>query len=177
MLTQAVLDEFASTDLARACATPDGAYANCLAVSVAFAVWLREHGIPCGLLRMAGSAQPFAAASGRWPFCDPAVFAHWTVSVGGASVDWSARQFDPAAAWPQVLPVAELASRWREVEPWACERCPELVADRRHVELAPVWLAERHRALASATAGRGPFADPRHDGTAVLVPMCACGPA
>jgi hypothetical protein len=175
MLTAALLGEFAATDIARACARPDGAYANCLAVSATFAGWLRERGVACGLLRLSSSMWPFTAATGRWPFCDPAAVAHWTVAVHGASVDWSARQFDPAAAWPDTLPIAELAARWRTVQSWACERCPDLVADSRHREAAPDWLVAQHRSLARGTGGRGPFPDPRHDDSAPLVALCACG--
>ena len=173
-----LLHEFADTDLAGACAEPDGAYANCLAVSATCAAWLRARDVRCGLLKMTGSRHAFAEAAGRWPYCDPAGVEHWTVAVDGESVDWSARQFDPAAAWPEIQPVGALAARWRAVEQWACERCTQLVADPRHVELAPATLAAEHRARARDSAGRGPFPDPRHvRDESPLAPLCACAPA
>ena len=99
-----------------------------------------------------------------------------TVS-GDAAVDWTWRQFEPGAAWPARLPVEALAAGWQEVAVWACEDCAELVADRRHQELAPAGMHAEHRALARATGGAGPFPDPRHDRTAPLEPLCSCAAA
>jgi hypothetical protein len=169
--------EFRLTEPARACERPGGAYANCLAVSVRCALWLRERGVPCGLLHMAGSSRPCSRGAGRWPFTDPALTEHWTVRVGAWSIDWTARQFRPRAAWPQVDHVDALAGQWMLVEDWACAACPELVADARHMEMTPAGLGRAHRALARASGGRGPFPDPRHDDSPALTPMCACAPA
>jgi hypothetical protein len=168
---------FETTEPARACERPAGAYANCLAVSAQCAQWLRGRGVECGLLHMAGSLEPFPRGAGRWPFCDPADTQHWTVRVGEWSVDWTARQFRPRARRPQVDRVEALVTRWRLVEDWACPRCTELVADPRHLELAPAGLGREHRALARASGGRGPFPDARHDDTPALVLPCACAPA
>jgi hypothetical protein len=173
----ALLHEYERTDAARACRHPAGAYANCLALSVRCALWLRSRGVACGLMHLAGSLEPFSRAAGRWPFCDPADTQHWTVGAGDWSIDWTARQFRARAPWPEVERVAALAARWRLVEVWACDRCPQLVADQRHLELTPPGLDREHRALARATGGRGPFHDPRHDGTAALVKLCACSSA
>jgi len=172
-----LLREFAQTDAARLCEHPAGAYANCLAVSVRCAEWLRAHGIECGLLHLAGSRAPFPQASGRWPFCDPREFRHWTVSAGPWSIDWSARQFEPQADWPDVRRADSLPARWELAEVWACHRCPELVADPRHLEFSPSDLERAHRDVGRATGGRGPFADRRHDGPPGLVSPCGCDPA
>jgi hypothetical protein len=169
--------EFRLTEPAVACKRPAGAYANCLALSVRCALWLRERGVPCGLLHMAGTEKRSGRGAGRWPYTDPAETQHWTVRVGDWSVDWTARQFRPAAGWPQVRHVGTLAARWRLVEEWACPECAELVADARHMEMTPAGLGREHRAIARATGGRGPFPDPRHDDTPALVPICACAPA
>jgi hypothetical protein len=166
------LEGFAATAAARACAAPAGAYANCLAVSARYAEWLRDRGVPAGLLVLRGRRRPTAAGAGRWPFRDPTGILHWTVAVDGWSVDWTARQFDPHEPWPRVDPIAALADAWDEVASWACERCPELLIDPRHGELAPPDLHADHRRRASAGADR--FPDPRHDGTAPLVAPCAC---
>jgi hypothetical protein len=171
------VQDFRLTEPARACERPAGAYANCLAVSARCVLWLRARGIDCGLLHMAGSAQRFGRGAGRWPFTDPAETEHWTVRVGDWSIDWTARQFRPRAAWPQVDHVGALTTRWRLVEDWVCPTCPELVADARHMELTPAGLGREHRALARACGGRGPFPDPRHDDTPALVVLCACAPA
>jgi hypothetical protein len=171
-----LLREFSRTEAARACEQPAGAYANCLAVSGRCAQWLRGRGVECGLVHMAGSRDPLPRAAGRWPFCDPAETQHWTVRIGEWSVDWTARQFRPRARWPKVERVDVLAARWRLVEDWACPRCPELVADPRHLELTPAGLEREHRALARASRGRGPFPDPRHDDSPPLLVMCACAP-
>jgi hypothetical protein len=165
---------FALTSAARTCATPEGAYANCLALSARYAAWLRDRGEPAGLLALRGSRSAFPAAAGRWPFCDPGAHAHWVTASAGWAVDWTFRQFDPGSAWPSVVPVAALADRWREVELWACEGCADLLADPRHGELTPAGLHAQHAALARATAGAGPFPDPRHDDTAPLAPLCRC---
>jgi hypothetical protein len=172
-----LVQDFRLTEPARACERSAGAYANCLAVSGRCALWLRERGVACGLLHMAGSRQQFRSGAGRWPFTDPAQTEHWTVRVGDWSVDWTARQFRPRGAWPQVDHVGALASRWRLVEDWACPTCAELVADARHMELTPAGLGRMHRAIARATGGRGPFPDPRHDDPPALAPLCACAAA
>jgi hypothetical protein len=165
---------FALTGAARACATPSGAYANCLALSVRYARWLRERDIAAGLLALRGSRAAFPSAAGRWPVCEPDAYAHWVTLSGDWAVDWTWRQFDPTAGWPVVLPVEQVIAGWLEHRVWACERCPELVADRRHQDLAPVAMAARHLAIARDSAGAGPFPDPRHDHTAALAVMCAC---
>ena len=165
---------FALTGAARACATSEGAYANCLALSARYAAWLREGGVPAGLLAMRGSRAAFPSAAGRWPGCDPEGYSHWVTFSGDRCVDWTWRQFEPGAAWPVVLTVDSLADRWQELAVWACEQCPDLVADRRHLALAPAGMHAEHRALARATGGAGPFPDPRHDDTAPHVPMCGC---
>ena len=169
--------EFRLTEPARACERPAGAYGNCLAVSVRCAIWLRGQGIECGLLHMVGRAERFNQGSGRWPLSDPAATRHWTVRVGDWSVDWTARQFRPRAAWPQVDRVERLAASWRLVEDWACPRCPVLVTDARHMELTPAGLGRRHRALARVSDGIGPYPDPRHDDSPPLALICACAPA
>jgi hypothetical protein len=172
-----LLREFAQTEAARACADPAGAYANCLAVSVRCAEWLREQGMACALLRSSGSRVQFSEASGRWPLYDPQEVRHWTVRVGPWSIDWTARQFRPRTGWPEVKSVASLAAEWSMTDVWACHRCLELVAHPRHRELAPSELERAHREVARATGGRGPFADARHDGTPALVTLCACDAA
>jgi hypothetical protein len=170
-----LLREFGRTEPARACDDPAGAYANCLAVSVRCAEWLRERDVDCELLRSSGSRMAFPGGSGRWPFFDPARIRHWSVGVGPWSIDWTARQFRPDFGWPEVMPSEALARRWSATDVWACRRCSRLVADPRHRELAPDGLEREHREIARATAGRGPFPDPRHDGTPPLVTLCACG--
>lgn len=169
-----LLEEFARTKPARACAHPAGAYANCLAVSSRCAEWLRARGVECGMLLLSGSVEPFPEGSGRWPFCDPREFSHSVVRVGDWSIDWTARQFRPGADWPEVAHVDWLASRWHAVETWACARCAALVAHPRHRELTPSRLERAHRDIARATRGRGPFGDPRHDSPPALALLCAC---
>ena len=170
-----LLREFARTEAARVCEHPAGAYANCLAVSARCGEWLRTQGIECELVRFSGSHERFPEASGRWPFCEPATIGHWTVRVEEWSIDWTARQFSPRADWPAVKRVDALADEWSQEHVWACRRCPELVVHPLHRELAPSGLEREHRAVARATRGRGPFPDPRHDGTPPLVTLCACG--
>jgi len=171
---EVLLREFALTAPARACADPAGAYANCLAVSARCAEWLRTQSVECELVRFSGSRERFPEASGRWPFCDPDTIGHWTVRVGPWSIDWTARQFSPRADWPAVKPVDSLAADWSMMKVWACRRCPELVVHPLHRELAPSGLEPQHRALARATRGRGPFPDPRHDGTPDPKTLCRC---
>lgn len=172
-----LLRNFATVAVARSCADTAGAYANCLAVSVECAEWLRARGVECGLLRLAGSREPFPEGSGRWPYFDPLAIRHWTVRAGEWSVDWSARQFRPQAGWPDVRHVDSLGARWHEIEDWACPRCPELVAHPLHRAFSPGDLERSHRELSRATHGRGPFADLRHDMTPALVALCACAPS
>jgi hypothetical protein len=172
-----LLDEFARTAVAQACARPAGAYANCLAASALCAVWLRENGVESGLLHLSGSRGSLGAGAGRWPFYAPAQVEHWTVRAGPWSIDWTARQFYRRASWPAVDLADSLATRWLRVDDWACHRCPQLVSDERHQALAPPTLHREHRILAHASDGRGPFRDPRHDDSAPLIRLCACPPA
>ena len=123
---------------------------------------------------MRGSRAAFPAAAGRWPLCEPESYTHWVTVSGDWAVDWTWRQFDPASAWPAVLPAELAAAAWLESAVWACDRCPELVGDPRHQDLAPLAMAAEHLAVARATAGTGPFPDPRHDDTPALVALCAC---
>jgi hypothetical protein len=169
-----LLRGFEQTRHARACEQATGAYANCLAVSARCGQWLRAHGVECGILHVAGGREPFPAGVGRWPFCDPTLARHWVVRAGDWTIDWTARQFDALARWPAVDPIDALAARWRLVEDWACPRCPDLVTDHRHLELAPIGLDREHGALARASSGCGPFGDPRHDDTPALVRLCGC---
>ena len=171
-----LLEDFATTACARVCADSAGAYANCLAVSVDCAEWLRVRGVECGLLCLAGSREPFPEGSGRWPFFDSRAIRHWTVRAGDWSIDWSARQFSPRADWPDVRHVDSLAAHWELVEDWACPRCAELVEHPLHRAASPDGLERAHRELSRATRGAGPFADPRHDLTPALVARCACRP-
>lgn len=168
--------EWSRTGTAAACARPTGAYANCLAASATCGAFLRDAGIECGLMHLTGSRREFGSGAGRWPYYDHARLQHWTVRAGDWSIDWTARQFEHRAAWPVVERVETLAQFWRHVEEWACPRCPRLVSDDRHLALAPATLHRRHRALARASGGLGPFPDPRHDGTTALVRLCACEP-
>jgi len=163
---------FALTGAARACTTPEGAYANCLALSARYAAWLRERGEPAAMLALLGSRRAFPDAAGRWPLCAPAAYPHWVTVSRGWAVDWTRRQFEPGAAWPAIVPESEIAEAWDDVRVWACERCPDLVADRRHAELAPAGMHLEHRRLARETAGMGPFPDPRHDVDGPLRPLC-----
>jgi hypothetical protein len=166
--------QFAAREDATHCASPAGAYANCLAMSARFTEWLRARGVAAGILHLTGMKAPLdAGAAGRWPACDPSTFQHWTTLVGDAAVDWTARQFDPAAPVPTVAPAAELTEGWNEAEVWACEHCDRLVDDDAHADMAPAGLDTEHAALARATAGTGPFPDPRHDTTAPLTRICA----
>jgi hypothetical protein len=169
-----LLQEFAPVEPARLCADPAGAYANCLAVSVECAEWLRARGVECGLLLLSGSRAPFPEGSGRWPLFDPLAIRHWTVRAGDWSIDWSARQFRPQADWPDVRRVDSLAAHWHLTQDWACPRCPELVAHPLHRALSPGDLERVHRELTHASGGRGPFADERHDVTPALEALCAC---
>jgi hypothetical protein len=168
----AALREFGRTDHARACADPAGAYSNCLAASVRCAEWLRARGIDCGLLMLSGSLEPLLDGAGRWPFCEPLECRHWTVRADSWSIDWTARQFRPRAEWPEASEMVSLAARWRLTADWACTRCAVLLTDPRHGELAPATLERGHRDIARATSGRGPFPDPRHDGTPDLLSPC-----
>jgi hypothetical protein len=144
---------------------------------VRYARWLRDRGEPAALFRLARSRSAFPAAAGRWPLCDPRGYTHWVTVSGDCAVDWTWRQFEPDAPWPVVVPVDALLAGWHEASLWACEDCPELVADRRHQELAPAAMFAEHHAIARATGGAGPFPDPRHDHTAALEPLCSCAAA
>lgn len=167
-----LLDAFGTTPEARAGATPAGAYANCYALSVAFARWLHERNVRCQILHLVGSRKPLPDAVGRWALCDPATAQHWAVRVGRWTVDWTARQFSPQADFPCVKSRRRLEREWLLIDKWACAGCIT-TADERHLALASPALYEEHYSAATSTAGAGPFPDSRHDLTAPLLKTCA----
>ncbi|MGZ6641411.1 MAG: hypothetical protein ACXVFT_06175 [Solirubrobacteraceae bacterium] len=170
----ALIAAFRAEHAAAACAEPAGAYANCYAMSLRFAAWLRARDVPCSVLHLRGSRSPFPDAAGRWPPCAPERFEHWVVEAGGLAIDWTARQFVPDAPLPLVLDRAELGRRWREISSWLCVACDPGRAEPAHADLALGDLHLVHREIAVRTAGAGPFADPRHPPASVLAPLCGC---
>ena len=165
---------FALTGAARACATAEGAYANCLALSARYARWLRERGEPAGMIALRGSRAAFPSAAGRWP----RLRARGLHALGDLQrrpgVDWTLAPVRPGRPWPVVLPVEVVAAGWRESEVWACATCPDLLADRRHGDLAPPAMHAEHLAIARATGGAGlPGPAPRlHRGTRRDLRLC-----
>jgi hypothetical protein len=170
-----LLTVYASTPDGRHCATPAGAYTNCYAMSMRFCRWLRGRDVPAAVLLLAGSRRPFPAGVGRWPLVDHTGVRHWVVQVGDVSVDWTFRQFDPAAESPRVVPVSELPADWNRVERWLCATCPPTAGDELHLDFAPPSLLAQQRRAAVATLGAGPYADPRHDNTVPMASPCRHG--
>jgi hypothetical protein len=171
-LLEPLIAAFALEAEAVHCVTPRGAYANCLALSGRFAAWLRSRGVLCSMVRAAGYRGSLDTAAGRWPHADPRSFEHWITVVDGFAIDWTARQFDPEAAWPSVTPVADLRAAWEQVDCWSCAEVAGLVNDPVHLELAPPRMDVAHRRIARATAGAGPYPDPRHVDSAALMSLC-----
>lgn len=141
------------------CRTPQGAYANCLAVSAAFSQQARELGLAAGLVELRFSARWEGRGAGRWPFVLPGSHSHWVSLLGEETVDWTARQFQANAAYPLISSPACLREEWGEVILWACPHS-RLIQEKEHLRPAPLEMEETHRILGST--GTGLYPDPRH---------------
>jgi hypothetical protein len=110
-LRQAVR-EFRQHPTARQCRTSDGADGLCGFVAPAFATFLIRRGItarPVFLVGVVGRTAP----SFPLRVHDGDYITHAVVLVDGQLLDWSARQYDAAASWPEVVkPWGNLVVEW-----------------------------------------------------------------
>jgi hypothetical protein len=97
-LRQAVR-EFRQHPTARQCRTSDGADGLCGFVAPAFATFLIRRGITARPV-------PLRVHDGDY-------ITHAVVLVDGQLLDWSARQYDAAASWPEVVkPWGNVVVEW-----------------------------------------------------------------
>ena len=102
-------------------ATPDQANGACWRASSRFVKGLKEIGIDAHLIscdNFLGDASGFHSWYTDCGFVKNGVvtsgaFGHWVVRVGGAYIDLTARQFFPAADYPQLYRKKDMDALWR----------------------------------------------------------------
>lgn len=93
---------------------PDVCSGLCKEASFELADWLSRQGVAASVLNLA-EPQGFDRARLQrfWQGPNLPYAIHYAVRVGGLVVDLTARQFDSKAAFPEIVPLAELETRWR----------------------------------------------------------------
>ncbi|GAB2732537.1 hypothetical protein GCM10027273_09040 [Nocardioides pakistanensis] len=98
---------------------PAGAFSRCKEVSAEYTEHLRMHGIDADWVQVVGPRGDFPDAQTQWRTVDQAFWQHYLTRVTASDgtpcyIDWTARQFDPAAAYPQITPVDDrYLAAWR----------------------------------------------------------------
>ena len=108
--------EFAALPRAALFAEPKGAALHCKEAATAFCVFAYAMGAEPVALRLAyPRTLDFSGASPSWPDGVAPYAVNFVIVIEGEIVDMTARQFDPAARFPLVEPVATCLARWVEV--------------------------------------------------------------
>lgn len=92
---------------------PDVASGLCKETSFRLAAWLSERGVAASVLNLAEpKGFEFSRLQRFWQGSNLPYAIHYAVRVSDIAVDLTARQFDSAAAFPEICTLAELQSRW-----------------------------------------------------------------
>lgn len=118
--------------------TPGGAFSRCKEVSAEYTAFLHSQGVEAQWVQVCGPRTPFPDADERWRSIEQPYWQHYVTRVpspaGDVYVDWTARQFDPAADHPHVTPVD--VSDWEATYP-----LPHRVVD----SYLATWRADQDR--------------------------------
>ena len=133
--------EFAALPRAALFAEPKGAALHCKEAATAFCVFAYAMGAEPVALRLAyPRTLDFSGVRPSWADGVAPYAVTYVIVIEGEIVDMTARQFDPAAPFPLVEPVATSLARWIEVSVVGlCSRADEVGLD------APDLLGEPHR--------------------------------
>lgn len=97
---QAAIDAFRPIAVAAKYNTQRGAYQQCTEASNDFLLVLEEHGVTNATIEHFEVGIPEDAAD--YPPGHFNMGWHWAVRVGSLVIDWTARQFQPRAAFPLI---------------------------------------------------------------------------
>jgi hypothetical protein len=96
--------------------TRSGAYDKCKLVSLELAAFLRKRGIKAHMLHIQIPNSVYPNACSQWLEKPLEEWSHYVVRIGTRTFDATARQFDPQADVPLVLPMSAIRSQWKTVE-------------------------------------------------------------
>jgi hypothetical protein len=90
-----------------------------MALSVEFADFCRSRGVTAGVLGLKGNPTKYTDVHPRWNQVWRQHRRHFITTVGDVCVDWTARQFDPAASVPVFYNDREQAIKgWDSSDVW-----------------------------------------------------------
>ena len=120
--------EFAALPRAALYAEPEGAASHRKEAATAFCVFAYAMGADPIALRLAyPRTLDFSRSDGSWPDGLAPYAVSYVIVIEETVVDMTARQFDPAAPFPLVEPVATCLARWIEVSVVPlCSRADEI---------------------------------------------------
>jgi len=96
--------------------TRSGAYDKCKLVSLELAAFLRKRGLKASMIHLQTPTDAYPNACSQWLEKPAEEWSHYVVKVGTRLIDATARQFDPKADVPQVLPMSVMRTKWKVIE-------------------------------------------------------------
>lgn len=136
-----------------------GAFGQCGVMARRFALAALDHGRPAEVVRLDGApeGQAFPRAHPVYQAEARELWVHHVTRVGGLRVDWTARQFDPEAAFPLVAlwdpGPARRRERWRHEQADGEPLAPVAHEDGTYAPEDPRWQAEDAVRAAARQAG------------------------
>ena len=90
--------------------TRNGAFDRCKPTSAAYTAWLQDQGVEATWVQVVSPTGSFPDAHPSWKRIEKYFWQHYVTHVTGPDgvaweVDWTARQFNPDADFPQIRPV------------------------------------------------------------------------
>lgn len=98
-------------------ATQTGAVNKCKMVSYEAVLYLRQRGFNARLIHLQNCPKPtYPSPHRQWAERRRDTWSHYVVGIGHWAIDFTAKQFDAAAAIPTVTPLAQVRAVWATVE-------------------------------------------------------------
>lgn len=95
---------------------PHMAFGNCTEGTEEFLAYARSRSVTAQEIQLQGyRADPTrcrALCDSRWLQLPPRVWQHYAVRIGRRFIDWTARQFDPQAAFPASISLRDWRKAW-----------------------------------------------------------------
>lgn len=96
------------------------AVGECYNQSVWFAQFAADNGYRPVLVRCEERVSEWPDGCAKiWTRANPADVHHYVVRIGAKTIDWTARQFDPACEFPAIGKVRDLSCDWRLVDDYS----------------------------------------------------------
>jgi hypothetical protein len=106
----ALLKDVAKLKTFAALATPEGSFDRCKNTATWLVAKARTRGLAARVVQLADDELERTKMDPRWQSC--ATIYHYVPEIAGLVVDFTARQFDPQAAFPVICPLTDLRSDW-----------------------------------------------------------------